>query len=466
MHGGALAGVPSASPLATWDDPRLRRLSARLVLCSLLLLPLSAAATIDVGFTLTLSYLLAVCAVAVGLPSVVSGVLRLPRPLVFAGAALLLVYILGVIFGSDLGLASQPGRSRFRDVVYLVDLALGLALVVLLVDLVARTLSLRRTISWLCAGSAAVALYAIYQWLAQHYGWPGGDLNNTVNSDGVTTGRRSQGPGLFGWERVRGTFKEPLLLASHLAISLPLVIGLIASARGRFSRVGWGCAVVAIAVALALTVSVLAVAAAVVATLAVASVWAVRVGAPRSAAVLGAVGVLVLVTGPVLFVNPSGLSTVTGRSAEALNMTSANRVDAWRRATTLWSQRPVAGYGPGQSSVRLAYRPDLGPGAQPTVALGSAQGLWAAALIDTGLIGLIAWLCLFGAAGAFALSALLTRGSPLLLACAVAGTTALVVSQMSGDRLDLRAWVALGLLVATSSLLRERDPGEGHGEPD
>jgi O-antigen ligase len=463
MPGDAPTGAQSV--LDRWDGRLPRWLTERLALCALLLLPLSAAATIDLGFTLTVSYILAAFAVIVGAPSVVRGLLRLPRSVLLPGTGVLLVYLIGVIVGSDLGLSAQAARSRFRDVVYLADLGLGLMLVALLADIVARKQSPRRLIVWLCVGASLAALYAIYQWFAQQYGWPASDVNNTVNSDGVTTGYRYQGSGLLGWERARGTFKEPLLLASHLAIALPLMIGLAVSARGR-RRLGWICGIAATAIAFMLTVSVLVAAALLVASLAVATVWAVGRGATRTAATLGAVGVLVLAAAPAVFVDPSVVAGATGRSPEMLRATSANRIDAWREATTVWSQRPVGGYGPGQSSIRLAYRPDLGPGTAPAVALGSAQGLWAAALIDTGLIGVIAWSWLFVAVAGVVLRALLERTHILLMVSAVAGISAFVVGQMSGDRLDLRAWVALGLVLATAtataSLPSKREPGEAH----
>lgn len=454
----ALAGV-SWSLLGAWDRPRVRGAADRLMMLSALLLPLSAAATVDVGFTLTLSYLAALAAVVLGAPSVIRGGLRLPRAVVAAAAAVLVLYAVGVVAGSDLGLPSQPDRSRLRDVAYLMDVVLGMAILALLADIVARRRTAARLVGFLCAGATAAALYAIYQWLAQHYGWPAANVNNTLNSDGVTTGARYQGAGVLGWERARGTFKEPLLLASHLVIALPLAGALAQRSAGR-ARTAWTTATAMIAVALILTSSTLAVGALLVATVASCCVLAVRRGAIRTAAALGATGTVVLFLAPVVFVNPSILSGATGRSKQELRATSVNRIDAWQRATRVWSQRPVAGFGPGQSSIRLAYRPTLESRTNGPLALGSAQGLWAASLIDAGLLGFFAWLAFLATVGWAVFKALLRGRGGLLLACAIAGCAASILGDLSGDRLDIRAWFAIGLAFAAAGLIGKRETTE------
>ena len=451
--------------LKSWDRPALRTGAERSLLLSALLLPLSAAATVDLGFTMTLSYLLGIVAVVLGAPSVIRGALRLPSTLVAVAGLVLLVYASGVVIGSDLGLSDQIARSRFRDVVYLVDLCLGMALVALIVDIVARGRVAIMLAASLCAGATAVAGYAIYQWFALHYGWPAGSVNNALNSDGVTRGALYQGAGILGWERVRGTFKEPLFLASHLVIALPLTYAIARRSSGR-RRTVWRVAAGTIATALMLTASSLAVGALFVATLAVCCVWAVRRGAIRRSAVLGATTALVLLLAPVVFVDPSVLSGATGRSKEDLRVTSANRISAWSGATTVWSQRPVLGFGPGQSSIRLSYRPDLGPGVDAPLALGSAQGLWAASLVDVGLLGFSVWLAFFGAAAAAVYRALAREPNDLLIACAISGCAAVVLGNMSADRLDIRTWFALGLALAAACLVSQRMAGDGDEDPD
>ena len=74
----------------------------------------------------------------------------------------------------------------------------------------------------LIAGGVIVALYGIWTWFALRYGLPFSDVNNAVNSDGFTYGHRPQGPGLFGWERIRGTFTEPIGFGGFLVVPLLL----------------------------------------------------------------------------------------------------------------------------------------------------------------------------------------------------------------------------------------------------
>jgi len=448
-----------------WDAPLPRALADWLLLAATFLLPLSAAGTIELGFTITISYVLGGVAAVVGFPSVIRGSLRLPRWLLCAAFGLLAVYAIGVVMGSDLGLSSSTGRSRFRDVVYFLDLALGLAIMALMVDFVGRRRTPRPLMACLSAGAAVAATYAAYQWLAQHYGWPLRDVVNALNSDGVTTGDRDQGPGLLGWERVRGTFKEPLLLASYLALSLPVTVVLAVSADRR-AKLAWTACAVVITLTLVLTVSLVAWAALFLATLVVASIWAVQRGKPRMAGILGAACAMALAVGPTVFVDPSALSTVTGRSKETLRLTSGNRTEAWARAAVVWSERPMHGFGPGQSAVRLAYRPDLGPAVDAPITFGSAQGLWAAALIDGGLVALFAWTALLASAALFVGRSLLLRNDPLLLGCAVGGLVAAIVSQLSGDRLDLRVWFAWGLVLAAASLMSQQQPRDRSECPD
>lgn len=439
--------------LREWDRPRARTGADRLIMLAAALLPLSAAATVDVGFTLTPSYGLSAVAVVVGFPSVLRGALRVPRPVLLAALSVLGIYAAGAIIGSDVGLSSQVGRSHFRDVVYVVDIALGLAVVALLIDVVGRRENPFDVICWFCVGAAVAAAYAIYQWFAQHYGWPGANLNNTVNSDGITTGARDQGAGVFGWERVRGTFKEPLLLASHLAIALPMTFALRDRTTGR-RRLVWTGAAGLTLLALGLTGSTLAISCLLVAAMTLGCMWSVQRGRLRLSAVLGVAAAGALLAAPAVFVDPGVLSGVTGRSQTELRLTSDNRLDAWRDAAIQWSERPAIGFGPGQSAVRLAYRPDLGPDVQAPLTFGSAQGLWAASLVDTGLVGFFAWAVFFVLLAGATLT-VLRRGAPgLLFACGATGLTATLLGQLSADRLDLRTWFALGLLLATAGLIR------------
>ena len=442
---------------AAWTGESAARIARFLLLGAASLLFLSAAGTVEASFTVTPSYALAILATLVGAPAALRGWLRLPPSLSRGAAAVAAVYALGVLIGSDMGVSSQAARSSHRDLAYVLDLMLGLALVGLAVDVLRDRASLRRLATCLCVGGVAAAGYAVYQWPALHFGLPFADVNNALNSDGFTRGHRFQGVGLFGWERVRGTFKEPLFLASYLAALVPLSIGLAAQTR-RTKRMLWLTAASMMIVALAFTTSSLAWAMLGVVLLALAGAWTVHTGRVQLAAISGGLLIIVVLLGPIFFVNPSILSGVTGRSSDALRATSQNRVDAWNAATKTWSAKPAFGYGPGQSAVQLAYRPSVAPGERAPLVLGSAQGLWAASLIDTGLVGLFCWVAFFAAVAVMSARAIARWPSVMLGAAAASAAVAVALGNVAADRLDLRVWIALGLLAAAAS-------GGGESEP-
>ena len=377
----------------TWRWWSLARpASQALGLAGLFALFLNAAGTFDAGFTLTPSYLLLGLSVAVGFPGVVRGWQRLPTACQVAGCLLVGVYLIGVVFGSDLQLPSASARSSYRDLVYLVDVGLGLAVMGLLSDIAADPGGLRRAATWVCAGGLIAAAYALYQWPAQQFDWPFADVNNALNSDGYTSGHRFQGEGILGWERVRGTFKEPLFLASYLAVVLCLSAGLAVREHRLLGappahRDGGGLP---------------------------ARAWTHRILTDLGRADPRGRGHRSPCRGE-LWTGPAGRGArghsggrPADRTAAVCRSGDPVPVDGsfWyclaghvrqpsegvaRGVGSISAQRPVLGHGPGQSSVRLAYRPDDGPGSDAPIVLGSAQGLWASALIDSGLIGLFAW---------------------------------------------------------------------------
>lgn len=431
-----------------WDHHRTASLARALASAALFALFLSAAGTVDAGFTLTASYGLLGLSVAIGFPTVVRGWWLLPSTCRAAGCVLVGVYVLGVAFGSDLQLSSASARSSFRDFVYLLDLILGLSVIGLLTGLASRPGEPRRTAMWICAGGFVAATYAVYQWPAQQLGWSFADVNNALNSDGYTLGARFQGEGILGWERVRGTFKEPLFLASYLAVIIALSAGLAAREERTITRRVLIATAALSLVALGLTASSLTWGVLTLVVVALAVFAAVSFGRVRVAGILGTVLVAALLVAPVLFSDPAALSRVTGRSGTALQATSDNRTNTWRKVSRISAQRPALGHGPGQSAVRLAYRPDDGPQSRAPIVFGSAQGLWAAALIDSGLVGLFAWLFLLASLFAFAVRRVASRPEPLALAALVAAGSAVVLGNLAADRFDLRVWVALGLVAA------------------
>jgi hypothetical protein len=91
------------------------------------------------------------------------------------------------------------------------------------------------------------------------------------------------------------------------------------------------------------------------------------------------------------------------------------------------------------------------------VVLGTAHGLWAAALIDVGLIGAACWILFFGTFFAYLAQQLLRAADAqtycLLLGCSVVVLDTLVV----GDRPPTQFWLMLGL-AAGYALARAGEP--------
>jgi hypothetical protein len=423
---------------------------------------LNSAATLQVGYTLRVPYLLFAAAVAVGAPFAVRGWAIAPRWLQGAAVALAAVYLAAWATGTQDTIGSTRGGSN-RDLAYLADLGLGLASVGLFAGLWTGR-SKRPVFMAIAAGAGVAALYAIYQWPAQHYDLPLADINNTLDSNGVSRGLE-QGGGLLGWERIQGTFLEPHFLGAYLACCLPFASWLALSSQGR-TRLTFSAAAILIAVALVLTVSAPPWGALSLAAVTGGALYAVGRGQMAPAGVLGGAIVVVAVSGVVIVSTPTVLGTVTGRDATELEITSDFRTNTWESASWIWAVRPVLGYGPGQSSIQLARAAPSGTGT-PEVVLRSAQGLWAAALIDAGVLGFGAWLLFLGSLLALGGRALVLRPSGVQLTAFVAAASIVISDEVAGDRLDTTAWALLGLLLAaTLSRERDRDGGERGDEPD
>src|SRR5262249_40425966 len=127
------------------------------------------------------------------------------------------------------------------------------------------------------------------------------------------------------------------------------------------------------------------------------------------------------------------------------------RTQAWQTSLRIWASRPALGHGPGQSAVRIAASPIyLSSFDKAGTTLGTAEGIWAASLIDAGVLGLAAWLALF-ATIVFVTGRVLIRGpTTLRLATFAATLTALLGAQVAEDRIEMRIWVVLALALATA----------------
>jgi O-antigen ligase len=168
---------------------------------------------------------------------------------------------------------------------------------------------------------------------------------------------------------------------------------------------------------------------------------------------------------PLALLSPTPVAAATGRSVSDIGNTIRFRTDTWSRAIEIWRQRPALGFGPGQSSVQLAAASDVPKAlrpAQPT-SLQSAQGIWAAALVDAGIAGLACWIVLLAGAGFLVVRAVTRTASAATWAVAAASVAAIAGEQVTGDRLELRVWLLLGFGVAVSHTSREERAQEAAG---
>lgn len=433
--------------------PRHEAVCRGLVLASAGTLFLHDAATVGVSYTLRVSYALMVVACALGLPFVIRGWLSAPAGVKLAASFLVLVYVVSGLIGINPVLPGQGRGSSTRWIVYLLDLGVGLGSVGLLLGLFRDERRIRQLAIALALGGVVAGAYGVYQWVAQRYGLPFSNLDNAPNSEGLTTGTRFQGSGLLGWERVRGTWVEPFYFGTYLAAIVPLVTQLPRVRMGGSRRTLAWVGVPLVLAALILTDSSLAwvslfMGSALVATL----VW-VKAGRPLLAGAAGAGVALMVVLCTLVVADPGVLSGVTARSDSQLRITVSVRMSAWERANETWARHPVLGYGPGASSVKLAYsvgQQITGVEASPIVVLGSAQGIWAASLIDAGVLGLLAWLVLFGVVFYYVGSAAMRARSSMLWAAMLAALVAVLAGEVGGDRLDLHVWVLVAFALVVS----------------
>jgi O-antigen ligase len=446
-----------------WASSSNERLARGLALAAAACLFLESTGTVDLVYTIRPSYALMGAALLAGAPFVWRGWRSVPFWIRVTGGALLVVYVVAMLGGDQLVLPGSGRGGAYRDVVYVADLAFGLAALGLIAGLSRTEREVRTLLVALVVGATLASLYGLYQWPAQHFGWPAADILTTNNSNGIAAGG-GQGVGLFGWERVRSTFLEAHFLASYLAAILPLAFALALRSRGH-RRVVTLVASGAIAICLALTASAPAWGALVIGTLVALALIVIARGWPALAGPLAGVLVLTLLALVPLATSPELFASVTGRARSELTVTSSFRTETWDQVASVWSQRPALGYGPGQSSIQLAEVASPGsaaPGVSPPLV--SAQGLWAASVIDGGVLALSAWVLFLGGVLLLGARTVLRAPTVVNVAVFVAAVTALLESQLTGDRLYLASWVLAGALLATA--IRQPRPADGSGSDD
>ncbi len=223
--------MPLSRLSSAWSGPRAEQWARWLVLAGAAALPLQNTATFDIGFTVRLSHLLFGAALVVGLPFAFRGFRLLPPWLRWSAVGLLATYVV-VTATSDLAtVAGTPRGGSVRAAVYLADLLLGVALLCIVPGLWRGLRALQPLLLALTFGAGIAALYALWQWPAQHYGLPLADILTTRDSNAITEAG-AQGSGVLGWERARGTFLEPHFLGAFMSGAAPLAVLAAAQARG------------------------------------------------------------------------------------------------------------------------------------------------------------------------------------------------------------------------------------------
>lgn len=414
-----------------------------LVLASAAATFLHSAGTVQLVYTVRPSFVLMGLAVLLGLPIAFSGWRSAPPWIRWSGTGLIAAYLICLLFEQD-AISSLPRAGSHRDLVYLGDLVVGMGAFGLVYALWSDGRRSRELIAAIALSGAIAGAYAVYQWHAQIWNWPLNDVINVADSNALTSGG-SQGDGVLGYERVRGTFLEPHLLGAFLAGVLPVTFALWPAANSTQRRLL--CVVAAsILIGLLFTTSAPAWGILLASALTVVSVVSIAGGRPALARALAAVLATLLIAAPVAITYPSVLTGITGRSGADLALTSSFRTETWATAIDIWAHRPAIGFGPGQSSVQLT----LEAGGKNPVGLLSAQGLWAAALIDSGILGFAFWMLMLGAIlrlGVLSLARRPTLPQATITTAALIGVASALIA---GDRLDLWVWILLGLLTAMS----------------
>jgi hypothetical protein len=417
---------------------------------------LVAAATVEAVYTIRVTHVLAAAAVVIGFPCMILGWLRAPRIVQVSAVAALGAYLLSSGLSDQEVIGASRAGAR-REVVYLADLVLGLAVCGLTLELFREPRYFRRLAVALAAGAILAAAYASYQWLAQHFDWPFDDVNNTVDSNGVTVDG-NQGAGLLGWERARGTFLEPHYLAGFLASTLPLLVALVVGYTGRTVRWIGAVGIVLSICALAGAGSAPGFGLIAVGLPAAVGLAAVRHARPALAALAAAAFMAALLIG--VLAPDRIIEVATGRTSDEVALTTGFRTATWERGVDLWSRDPLIGSGPGQASVRLSLdRLDTPLDVARPGVLRSAHGWWIASLLDAGLLGLLALAVLIVSSLSVAVRNAWSTGSLVSAGVAAAAVLAVAASSYAGDRLDVRVWLLLGLALATPRCApgKERD---------
>jgi O-antigen ligase len=229
--------------------------------------------------------------------------------------------------------------------------------------------------SALCAGTALMTGYALWQYARQDYG-PLYDWFSPYYSE------------LFvarGGLALVGTYANPNILAACGMLVLPLLWWRRNTSSGRV-RIFWGLVYLALIVVLLKTYSKWCWALLLVVLIALAlsrASWLARCLTAAAAASAMVVGVIMR----------SQIADALSRALpDARESSIAPRVELWKAAWKVWETRPLAGFGvDGFAAATIDLRTD-----PQLVGLIHAHNWFAQTAVDLGVIGLILWLLWFG----------------------------------------------------------------------
>lgn len=362
-------------------------------------LPLEAAAVLEVGFTLRIAYaLIGLCCVSTWLSR---RRLVIERDPTTAGLMLFILICTAsmvqfVIFPppeianlqSGLGLRASGLRVFVQLFLLLLHVAFFFNVLVLLRD----KARIRSAVRLYIVTAVVVAAYGVYQLVAITYNLPFKNITNAISTGGEGIAGVSYASSIFAAIRPRSTFQEPGNLGQFLlsALAILLVYQPFVGRKDKFLQYSsilvlvWG---IIVTVARGTYLGMLLV---VVLLLVVGSR---RVSLPNLIAVLLSIAAFAAVVFPVMAVMSHGAGSMTGMLTGRFTgneMTQETRKEYLPVLLAVWQEHPVLGVGLGAYGAYGAAELKIG-----TVM--SAHGVWWSVLVETGLLGLAAYMWFIGA---------------------------------------------------------------------
>ncbi|MEK7184141.1 MAG: O-antigen ligase family protein [Patescibacteria group bacterium] len=402
-------------------------------------LPFERIPSVDVG-GVSLKLNLFVGGVTI-LGAIASLILR-RQPLRLTTTHWLLVAYLAVAGCSYLGAVEQ---ARALQVIVFTTFTFLLAWVV--PQLLTSGLILRRLLMVLGWSALVVGLFGLFQFVGDLVGLP----------NGLTGLDPGFGKEVFGFPRIQAFSLEPLYLGDYLLLPLSLLFTLILTQSRLVPRpVLWGLFGL-LSVVLVLTVSRGAYIAAVVSVLVIAMSLPREVLQPKHL-LLGALAIVVVGGASILFLARSHPEALVTFQEHVLlgdfvgSESGEGRVVGFVAAFDEWRERPWLGVGPGNFGPAITGYPN------PVTVEHSpiVNNQYLELLAETGLVGFLLIMLVFGIVLSRSVIALRHVGDPLVRATLIGGTAAfvgmLVQYNFFSTLYIIHIWVTVGLLLAVQTL--------------